>query len=85
MNIAIVFGDGKPFCGCLILPSEAAKEIAHDRTLLMEKVWPAIELANKDAPSHSQIVPEMVEFLPSVVSVHFLSAERVLIFAQARR
>ena len=84
MNIAIVFGDGKPFCGCLILPSESAKDIAHDRALLMEKVWPAIELANKEAPSHSQIVPEMVEFLPSVGSLLLLSAEPVLIFAQAR-
>jgi hypothetical protein len=30
----------------------------------MEKVWPVIEQANFEAPSHSRILPEMVEFLP---------------------
>lgn len=30
----------------------------------MEKVWPAIEQANSEAPTHSRLLPEMIEFLP---------------------
>ena len=30
----------------------------------MELVWPVIAQANKEAPSHSRILPEMVEILP---------------------
>ncbi|KAK7690571.1 hypothetical protein QCA50_005669 [Cerrena zonata] len=59
---AIVFGAGKPQTGCLILPSELAKDLSPAE--LMEKVWPVIEQANADAPTHSRLLPEMVEFLP---------------------
>ncbi|KAK7060800.1 hypothetical protein VNI00_000533 [Paramarasmius palmivorus] len=59
---AIVFGAGKPQTGVLILPSELGKDLS--KTELTKKVWPVIELANSEAPSHSRILPEMVEFLP---------------------
>ncbi|KAJ7493419.1 L-aminoadipate-semialdehyde dehydrogenase [Mycena galericulata] len=59
---AIVFGAGKPQTGCLILPSELARDLSHEE--IMEKVWPVIEQANADAPTHSRLLPEMVEILP---------------------
>ncbi|KIY43648.1 acetyl-CoA synthetase-like protein [Fistulina hepatica ATCC 64428] len=59
---AIVFGAGRPQTGCLILPSDLAKDFTPDE--LMKKVWPVIELANAAAPTHSRLLPEMVAFLP---------------------
>lgn len=61
-NIAIVFGAGKPQTGVLILPSDLAQDLSKEE--LMAKVWPVIEQANADAPTHSRILPEMIEFLP---------------------
>ncbi|KAG7444789.1 L-aminoadipate-semialdehyde dehydrogenase [Guyanagaster necrorhizus] len=61
---AIVFGAGKPQTGCLILPSDLANEEGLSQDELMSKVWPVIEQANAEAPTHSRLLPEMVEFLP---------------------
>ncbi|SJK99598.1 related to LYS2  len=61
---AIVFGAGKPQTGCLILPSDLAHEEGLSREDLMSQVWPVIEQANAEAPTHSRLLPEMVEFLP---------------------
>ncbi|KAK0470229.1 L-aminoadipate-semialdehyde dehydrogenase [Desarmillaria tabescens] len=61
---AIVFGTGEPQTGCLILPSGLAHEEGLSREELMSKVWPVIEQANAEAPTHSRLLPEMVEFLP---------------------
>ncbi|KAK0493925.1 L-aminoadipate-semialdehyde dehydrogenase [Armillaria luteobubalina] len=61
---AIVFGAGKPQTGCLILPSDFAHEEDLSREDLMSKVWPVIEQANAEAPTHSRLLPEMIEFLP---------------------
>jgi hypothetical protein len=62
VHAAIVFGAGKPQTGCLILPSELAKDLSNQQ--LLEKVWPVIEQANADAPTHSRLLPDMIEFLP---------------------
>ncbi|KAJ7695061.1 L-aminoadipate-semialdehyde dehydrogenase [Mycena rosella] len=59
---AIVFGAGKPQTGCLILPSDLAKGLSHAE--IMEKVWPVVEQANAQAPTHSRLLPEMIEILP---------------------
>ncbi|KZT73346.1 L-aminoadipate-semialdehyde dehydrogenase [Daedalea quercina L-15889] len=59
----IVFGAGQPQIGCLLLPSEQAKDLYKDRNAYMEKVWPVVEDANTQAPTHSRILPEMVEIL----------------------
>ncbi|KAJ7918788.1 L-aminoadipate-semialdehyde dehydrogenase [Mycena leptocephala] len=59
---AIVFGAGKPQTGCLILPSDLAKDLS--RAEIMEKIWPVVEQANAEAPTHSRILPEMIEILP---------------------
>ncbi|KAJ7626417.1 L-aminoadipate-semialdehyde dehydrogenase [Mycena polygramma] len=59
---AIVFGASRPQTGCLILPSDLAKGLSNVK--IMEKVWPVIEQANAQAPTHSRLLPEMVEFLP---------------------
>jgi len=62
LSIAIVFGDGCPQIGCLILPSEACRKMT--LAAFRELVQPAIDFANKSAPSHSQIQPELVHILP---------------------
>ncbi|KAI0726890.1 L-aminoadipate-semialdehyde dehydrogenase [Fomitopsis betulina] len=59
----IVFGAGRPQIGCLLLPSELAKDLYKDRETFLEKVWPVIEEANAQAPTHSRILPEMVHIL----------------------
>ncbi|ODN75184.1 hypothetical protein, variant [Cryptococcus amylolentus CBS 6039] len=60
----IVFGDGKPQVGALILPSEQGAELSKDPKAFLDAVWPVIEQANAVAPTHSRILPEMVEILP---------------------
>jgi hypothetical protein len=59
----IVFGAGRPQVGCLILPSELGKELAKDREAFLEKIWPVIEDANAQAPTHSRLLPDMVAIL----------------------
>lgn len=59
---AIVFGDGRPQIGCLILPSEACAGMSSED--IKKSIIPAVEVANAAAPTHSRIVPELVEILP---------------------
>ncbi|PCH34315.1 L-aminoadipate-semialdehyde dehydrogenase [Wolfiporia cocos MD-104 SS10] len=60
---AIVFGEGRPQVGCLILPSELGKDLSKDHAAFLETIWPVIEDANAQAPTHSRILPEMVYIL----------------------
>jgi long-subunit acyl-CoA synthetase (AMP-forming) len=60
---AIVFGAGRPQLGCLILPSEFGKELSKDREAFLEKIWPVVEEANERAPTHSRLLPEMIDIL----------------------
>ncbi|TFK46758.1 L-aminoadipate-semialdehyde dehydrogenase [Heliocybe sulcata] len=61
---AIVFGAGRPQTGLLILPSPLAQSENLTRDQLLQKIWPVIEQANMAAPTHSRVLPEMVEILP---------------------
>ncbi|KAK0222258.1 hypothetical protein IW262DRAFT_1553304 [Armillaria fumosa] len=69
--MSIVFGAGKPQTGCLILPSGLAHEEDLSQEDLMSKFWPVIGQANAAAPTHSRLLPEMVEFLPYMSLCHF--------------
>lgn len=60
----IVFGDGKPQTGALILPSDAGAELSKDKKAYLEAIWPVVADANASAPTHSRILPEMIEVLP---------------------
>lgn len=60
----IVFGDNKPQVGALILPSDAGAELSTDRKAYIDAIWPVIADANSRAPTHSRILPEMIEILP---------------------
>jgi len=60
---AIVFGDGRPQVGCLVLPSELGKDLSKDKKAFLDKIWPVIEEANAQAPTHSRLLPEMVYIL----------------------
>lgn len=65
MQECIVFGDGRPQVGCLLLPSDAAGDLWRDRKAYLDAVWPVVEAANAIAPSHSRILPEMIDILPA--------------------
>lgn len=60
----IVFGDARPQTGALILPSDAGAELSKDRKAYMDAIWPVIADANSQAPTHSRLLPEMIEILP---------------------
>lgn len=60
---AIVFGAGRPQIGCLILPSELGQDLSTDKKAFLEKIWPVVEEANAQAPTHSRLLPEMVAIL----------------------
>ncbi|KAJ4414053.1 putative NRPS-like protein biosynthetic cluster [Gnomoniopsis sp. IMI 355080] len=62
----IVFGDGRPQTGALILPSESGARIISEsgEKRYIETIWPVIADANANAPSHSRILPEMIGILP---------------------
>lgn len=59
-----MFGDGRPQVGALLLPSASGAELSRDRSAYLAAVWPVIAAANARAPSHSRLLPEMVEILP---------------------
>ncbi|TYJ52933.1 hypothetical protein B9479_006444 [Cryptococcus floricola] len=60
----IVFGDSKPQVGALILPSEQGAELSKDKKAYIDAIWPVISDANANAPTHSRILPEMIDVLP---------------------
>lgn len=60
---ALVFGHERLCTGVLIqLNRDEADNYPIDE--IFDKVWEAIETANKSAPSHSKIVHQMVKCLP---------------------
>lgn len=59
-----MFGDGRPQTGALILPSDAGAELSKDRKAFVDAIWPVIAEANASAPTHSRLLPEMIEILP---------------------
>ncbi|KAJ7593365.1 L-aminoadipate-semialdehyde dehydrogenase [Mycena floridula] len=82
---AIIFGAGRANTGCLILPSIVAVEQGYlnqdgtwDTARLMATIWPVIEKANLDAPSHSRLLPELIEFLPHETEIPLASKMTIL-------
>lgn len=55
----VVFGAGKSRLGLLLIPSRA---IDHD--VLLDHLWPTIELAQQDMPAYAQLSKDMVKILP---------------------
>jgi hypothetical protein len=76
--IAIVFGAARPHCGVLLNPSQLAREEQLTAAQVIELAWPAIERANTEAPSHSQLVKEMVGVLPEGTEVPVASKMSIL-------
>ncbi|KII84539.1 hypothetical protein PLICRDRAFT_117812 [Plicaturopsis crispa FD-325 SS-3] len=76
---AIVFGAGRPQIGALVLLSEqAVADGLTPRAALLSAIWPAVALANRDAPSHSQLVPELIAFLPPGTDVPLATKGSIL-------
>lgn len=73
----ILFGSGQLQVGCLIIPyveEKKADQTDKDQNLLMSQIWPAIERANQEAPTHSRIVRELVHVLPD--TTRFFSVDK---------
>ncbi|GAC98281.1 NRPS-like enzyme [Pseudozyma hubeiensis SY62] len=78
----LVFGAIRSQAGVLIVPSDLAVRTVEAQATSLEAVeqklskllWAAVESANKEAPSHSQIIPELVKVLPAGTS--FPSADK---------
>ncbi|EJU02829.1 L-aminoadipate-semialdehyde dehydrogenase [Dacryopinax primogenitus] len=60
---AVVFGAGREQIGAIIILAEHISALAA-RAELYELVSPAVKLANSKAPSHSQLAPEALIYLP---------------------
>lgn len=67
IRVAIVFGCGRPHCGVLLNIYEQAQGLSVNE--FKRLVWPVIEAANCDAPSHSALVWEIVKVLPEGTEV----------------
>ena len=74
MQECIVFGDGKPQVGALILPSESGAELSKNKAEYIKAIWPVIAEANSRAPTHSRILSEMVEVLPFGTEIPVVSS-----------
>ena len=59
--------------GVLIVPSDQGAELSKDAKAYTEAIWPVIAEANAAAPSHSRILPEMVEILPHGTDIPVVS------------
>ena len=75
----IVFGDAKPQVGALILPSEQGADLSKDKAAYIEAIWPVIADANAAAPTHSRILPEMVEILAFGTEIPVVSGHDTLL------
>jgi hypothetical protein len=65
---AIVFGIARSHVGALILPTDKGAELLAQQdgeAKLFNAIWPTIEKANEEAPSHGKLLPEMLIFLPA--------------------
>lgn len=63
---AIVFGDKRDQCGVIIIKAKNAPDNDEE---FIDAVWPSIEKANADAPSHSRLDRQMVRVLPQGTEV----------------
>ncbi|KAJ6541378.1 hypothetical protein B0H19DRAFT_1173050 [Mycena capillaripes] len=61
VRYAIMFGRGNFHAGVIIFPEEPFDPADNQRVIeFRRKIWPAVEEANKIAPTHSRIFKEMV-------------------------
>jgi hypothetical protein len=60
---AIVFGNGEPQLGLMIIPSE--ETVGIPKSQILEYIWPVVESSNAVAPGYAKVSPEMVKLLPA--------------------
>jgi thioester reductase-like protein len=61
VSAALVVGTQKFQAALLVEPKNKEAELTtEDKSSLIEKIWPTIEEANKDAPAHAQIEKELI-------------------------
>lgn len=60
---AIVFGNGRPQVGMIVIPSE--ETIGIPESQILESIWPSVELSNMAAPGYARVSVEMLKLLPA--------------------
>ncbi|OBT64985.1 NRPS-like protein [Pseudogymnoascus sp. 23342-1-I1] len=60
---AVVFGNGKPQLGMMIIPSEDTIGIPENQ--ILEYIWPVVESSNSVAPGYARVSVEMLKLLPA--------------------
>lgn len=60
---AVVFGNGKPQLGIMIIPSE--ETVGMPGSQILEYIWPVVEASNAAAPGYAQVSVEMLNLLPA--------------------
>lgn len=60
---AVVFGNGKPQLGMMIIPSEETFGISESQ--ILECIWPVVESSNAVAPGYARVSLDMLKLLPA--------------------
>jgi hypothetical protein len=59
---AVIFGNGKPRVGMMLIPSTSTSGMAEKQ--ILQLLTPVINQANKDAPGYAKLALDMVKVLP---------------------
>jgi thioester reductase-like protein len=62
LDDALIFGDGKPYPGVLLLRSENSRGMSNEE--LLEAIWSSIEKLNKESQDHARIPQHMMISVP---------------------
>ncbi|OBT57643.1 NRPS-like protein [Pseudogymnoascus sp. 24MN13] len=60
---AVVFGNGRPQLGMMIIPSKETAGMPESR--ILEHIWPVVEASNAAAPGYARVSVEMLKLLPA--------------------
>lgn len=58
LDDALIFGDGRPFAGALLLRSQKSKYLSDEE--LLNAIWPQVEKLNRESQDHARISRHML-------------------------
>ena len=62
LNDVLIFGDGRPYPGVLLMRSEKSSTMSNEE--LLKAIWPLIEKLNRESQDHARIPQHMLISLP---------------------
>lgn len=77
VSTAIVFGKQRWEAGLLIELRDTKSLNVTERAQMIEKLWPTIQIANRDAPSHARVSPSHILFVEPDLPVQRTSKDTV--------